>query len=1056
MNLAGLSIKRPSLIMSLVALMLVIGVICMERMSVDMMPDVTFPVVIVTTIYPGAGPNEIETQISRILEEQISAVSGLKNVTSINQDGASVVVAEFTFETDAKYAEQQVKDKISQVRNQFPAAIQEPIIKRFDFADRPIAAFSLSADLKPAELYDLADNTVKNGFSQIANVGKVEIIGGTKREIHIILDRKKLKDYETSVSAVAQRIAGNSQNIPIGKVSKDSKELTFRTIGEFQSVKKIEDVVVNFFGSDVPITVSRLGKVEDTVEEAKTFGYLNGKPAVLVNVYKQSGANTVNVSENIMKRRDKINAEFAGKRGAPQLNIIQDNARPIKMNLKDMKETIYLGIFLALIVVYLFLGNFRSTLITILALPNSLIGAFIFMYLFGFTVNVLTLMALSLAVGLLLDDAIVVRENIFRHIEDGMPPEEAAQTGTDEVTLAVVATTLTVIAVFLPVGFLQGTVGQFFKQFGLTLVFAMAISLFDALTIAPMLSAYFMGKRKEANLEKRPVLVSILRAPAEYFGKFQDWLEKIYERIIRFTLGHKGKVLIAMILIFIGSVSTVVKIPKTFMAAQEHGEFFVDLEAKPGTSLSEMNKYTLEVEEMLRKDPEIEAVSTTVGNSSGESNVSTMFVKMVPAKERKTSTSDKKVQIRKLLDPKKDLLNPGVSDQGMGGNSKPFNLIITGEDLDQISDIAQKVMVKIKGIKGLVDVDCNYKPGKPEFQVSLDPSKMAKFGVQSVSAGLELRGSVEGVLPAKYREKGLEYDIRVKVQDDQRDLSSQFDSVYVPNVNMQLVKLKNIADGKISSGPQKIFKRNRARYVMVVANLDKGGAIGSVTDAAKKIMEAEKLPEGVGYQFVGSSEDLADLMKNMVIAAVLSVVFIYLILVSLYESLVIPFTIMSALPLSLIGGLLALFITGQALDMFGMIGFIMLLGLSAKNSILLVDYTQKLMRKGLSRDEALTQAGKTRLRPILMTTFALIAGMLPLALGLSEVGTFRRSMGIAVIGGLISSTFLTLAVVPAIYGYLDTFRRWSRRILGRPENRKIDLVEEDAKSNKRKVLKAKV
>ncbi len=1042
MNLAGLSIKRPSLIMSLVALMLVIGAICMFRMNVDMMPDVTFPVVVVTTIYPGAGPNEIETQVSKVLEEQIATISGLKTISSTNQDGVSIVVAEFTFETDAKYADQQVRDRIAQVRNKFPTAIQEPIVKRFEFADLPISSFSLAAELKPAELFDLADNTIKSGFSQVDNVGKVEIIGGTKREIHVILDRKKLKDYETSVSAVAGRIAGNSQNIPIGKVSREAKELTFRTIGEFQSVEKIEDVVVNFFGSDVPITVSRLGKVVDTVEEVKTFGYLNGKSSVFINVYKQSGANTVSVSDNLLKRMGKINVELAKQPGSPKLSIIRDNSRGIRLNLKDMKETIFLGILLALVVVYMFLGNFRSTFITILALPNSLIGAFIFMYLFGFTINVLTLMALSLAVGLLLDDAIVVRENIFRHIEKGEPPEEAAQKGTDEVTLAVIATTLTVIAVFLPVGFLQGTVGQFFKQFGLTLVFAMCISLFDALTIAPMLSAYFMGKPKAKEDGKEPsFLYKVIHAPAKWFDVMQNWLERKYESIMKYTLKHKGLVLIVVAVVFVASLGTFMKIPFTFMAAQEYGEFFIDLEAKPGTSLSEMNKYTLEIDELLRKDKDIEFVSATVGNSNGESNVANMFVKMVPAKQRKTTTSGKKVEVRQLLESKKEELNPGVSDQSMNG-SKAFNLLLTGNDLDQLSGVAQGLLGKIRQIQGLVDVDCNYKPGKPEFQVKLDPSKMAKFGVQSVSAGMELRGGVEGILPAKYRENGLEYDIRVLTQEDQRDMSKEFNSIYVPNVNMQLVKLKNIAEGSIASGPQKIFKRNRSRYVMITGNLDKGGAIGSITSAARKIMEKEKLPEGVGYQFTGSSEDLKDLVINMGIAAVLSVIFIYLILVSLYESLIIPLTIMSALPLSIVGGLLALFFAGQSLDMFGMIGFIMLLGLSAKNSILLVDFTQKLMRKGLERDASIIEAGKTRLRPILMTTFALIAGMLPLALGLSEVGNFRKSMGVAVIGGLISSTFLTLVVVPAIFGYMDTFRLWTRKILGRPIKRKIDLAEE--------------
>ncbi|OGF45488.1 MAG: hypothetical protein A2452_10970 [Candidatus Firestonebacteria bacterium RIFOXYC2_FULL_39_67] len=1041
MNLASLSIKRPSLIMSLVVLMLVIGYICMNRMNVEMFPDMTFPMVSVTTIYSGAGPNELETQVSKVLEEQISTISGLKNVTSTNQDGVSVVLAEFLYETDATYDEQQVRDKISQSRNKLPDGVEEPVVKRVDPADRPILSLSMSADLPPAKLYDLADTTVKNGFEQVQNVGKVEIIGGTKREIHVILDKRKLKEYETSISAVSSKISGNSQNIPVGKVSQGARELTFRNIGEFQTVKKIEDVVVNFVGSDVPVKVKNLGEVKDTVEEIKTIGYLNGKSSILVNIYKQSGTNTVNVADSVLKKTNKLNDSLKNIQGSPKLNIIKDNSKAIKLNLVDMQETIYIGIFLAIIVVYLFLGNFRSTFITILAIPTSLIGAFIFMYLFGFTVNIITLMALSLAVGLLLDDAIVVRENIFRHMEKGETAEKAAQTGTNEVMLAVIATTLTVIAVFLPVGFLQGMMGQIFKQFGLTMVFIMCISLFDALTVAPLLSTYLMGKVVPNGKKNRSFWSAIIHAPAEWFNKVQDYMENIYEKIIRVTLKHKLLTVISVILIFILSLSTVFKIPMTFMSAQENGEFSVDLQAKPGTSLSQMNTYTLEIDDLLRKEKDIELVSTTVGNSNGESNVGSLFVKMVPFNKRKVTTSGMKEHIRKFLIPYKDALNPSVNDEGMGG-SKSFDMVLTGNDLDELSKIADSLMIKFKNIPGLVDMDCNYKPGKPEFQIKMDPEKTAKFGVQSVSAGMELRGAVDGMLPGKYREKGLEYDIRVLLQEDQRDMSKEFNSMYVPNVNMQLVKLKNIADGELTSGPQKIYKRNRSRYIEITANLDKTGAIGNITSAAKQIMVNEKLPEGVGYEFTGSSEDFSDLTKNMMIAAVLAVIFVYLILVSLYESLIIPFTIMTALPLSIIGGLLALFVTNQGLDLFGMIGFIMLLGLSAKNSILLVDFTQKLMRRGLSREESLIEAGKTRFRPILMTTVALIAGMLPLALALSEMGSFRKSMGIAVIGGLISSTFLTLIVVPAIFGYLDTFRLWTRKLFGRPAERKIDLVKE--------------
>lgn len=1036
MNLAQLGIKRPTFVSAIIIAILIVGGIFYVRMPVDMFPDVNFPFIMVTTVYPGAGPKEMETLVSRILEEQISSISGLKNVTSTSQDGVSLVFGEFTLETDPKYAEQQVKDKVAQVRNRLPEDIKEPVIKRFDPSDQPVMTVSLTGLLNQTELYDLADNAVKNGFEQVANVSSVDIIGGTKREIHVELDRKKLKEYDTTVTAVANQVAANSQNIPVGKVSQVDRELSFRSLGEFRSIKQIKDVIVSFFGSDIPITVNKVGTVSDGSEEIKTKGYLNGKAALVLNIYKQSGANTVAVSDNLSKRIVKLNKDLKNLPGSPALSMVRDGARPVRMNLADMKNTIFEGILLAIFVVFLFLGNFRSTFITVVALPNSLIGAFIFMGLFGFSINILTMMALSLAVGLLVDDAIVVRENIFRHIENGDSPKVAAQKGTDEVTLAVIATTLTVIAVFLPVGFLQGMVGQFFKQFGLTVVFAMVISLFDALTTAPMLSAYMISSIEEK--KEQGFFTRIIYAPAKLFGKFQDWLDLVYERTIRFTLQHKMTMLSSALIIFVVSLGLVKSIPKTFMPTNEHGEFMVNLEADPSVSLDQMDKYSQEIENLISKEKEVEAVLNTVGNVNGESNVSSLFVKMVPSNQRKRSTGDLKEYIRKKLLPYTALVHPQVNDLGMAGEEQPFNLLLTGDNLEDLAKTADLLIPKLEQIPGLVDLNSNYKQGKPEFQFKMDPLQLEKLGVQSIVAGSELRGMVEGVTPAKYRENGREYDIRVRLQDDQRDLSKSFDQLYVPNINQQLVKLKNIAEPVRTTGPSKIFRRNRARYVMVSGNLGQNGAIGDISVAARKIVEKEKIPAGVSYEFIGASEDFNDLFKNMIIAASLSIIFIYMVLASLYESLLIPFTIMLALPLAIVGGLAALFITHQPISMFTMIGFIMLLGLVTKNSILLVDLSQRLMRQGLTTDEALVKAGLTRLRPILMTTFALIAGMLPVALALSEVSKFRQSMGIAIIGGLISSTVLTLIVVPAVFGYMDHFRHWARSLAGRPRDREID------------------
>lgn len=1040
MKLARLSIKHPTFITAIVFVMLVAGYLMMSRMSISMFPDVNMPFVTVTTIYPGAGPKEMESQVSKVLEEQICAIAGLKHIHSVNLDSYSMVWSVFNLETDAQYAEQQVKNKIALVRNRLPRDIEEPIVKRHDPMESSVMTITLSAELSPAQLYDVAETIVKPNLEQVPNVGSVEIVGGTKREIQVNIDRSKLKEYETSLSLIAMRLGMSSQNIPVGKISGLTKELSFRTIGEFNSIDRIKNVVVGFYASDVPVTLGKFAEIKDTVQAVKTKGLLNGKSAVVIDVYKQSGANTVRVSDELWKKIKKINETLKSTPASPSLFVVIDGATPVRNNLDNVRETIFEGILLAFIVVYLFLGNFRSTFITITALPNSLLGAFIFMALSGFNINICSLLALSLSVGLLVDDAIVVRENIFRHIENGAAPAKAAETGTAEVALAVIATTLTVIAVFLPVGFLQGIVGQFLKQFGLTVVFAMAISLFDALTVAPMLSAYLIGNIKSEIKKKPNIFLSALYAPAKWFDKLQNWLEKVYEQVMHFALQHRLVILISAVILLGASLFLVPKIKTGFLPPNEFGEFTIDMIAPPGTTLDNMEQNVRLVDEFLRKEPDVATVLATVGNSNGESNIGYCYIKMVPEKNRKSwpktgkrSTADMRDYIREKLQQFSDKMSIAVNEIPIAGDPYPFYMILKGDDIDALTQTVPQVLEKIKTIPGLVDVNTDFRPGKPEYQFILEPQKMQRLGVQAVTAGMELRMMVEGAVPAKFRENGREYDIRLKLRDDQRDLSKQFDYLYVPNMNYQLVKLKNIATPVLTTGPSKIGRRDRARYVSIYGNIDRQGAIGNAMKGTRKIMSEFKLPPGMTYEFSGETEEMEDMFKNMTTAAILSVVFIYFILASLYESLVIPFTIMTALPLAIVGALIALFVSHQSINLLTMIGLIMLLGLVTKNSILLVDYTQKLMQSGLNRNDALIKAGLTRLRPIMMTTFALIAGMLPVALAVTEVGQMRKGMGIAIIGGLLSSTILTLVVVPALFGYMDSFRNWSRKLFGRPQ-----------------------
>ncbi len=1029
MSLADVSIKRPIFITCIVIVMLAVGILAMQNMGVDLFPDVTFPVVTITTPYPGAGPSEIETLVSKPLEDEISTLAGIKRLTSVNSEGFSRVIAEFTLETDIKYAEQQIRDRVGATKSKLPLDTKEPVIRRIDPSDQPVLQLSLNADLPDSQLYDVADDIIRPKLEQVSQVGVVDIVGGKKREIHVALDRSKLKARELSVTSIVNQLNATGENVPSGKVDQGNKETVFRTLGEFKSLEEIGHTVVNFFGSDVPITLNQVGHVIDTVEDETSRAYVNGKKALLLNVYRQTGANTIAVVDALKKRMGNLNNELQRQVGQPKLTIVRDGSTWIRVNVDDVKESILMGIFLAVVVVFFFLGSGRSTLITGLALPNSLIGAFILMAACGFTINIMTLLALSLSVGLLIDDAIVVRENIFRHIELGETPFQAAKKGTAEVQLAVIATTLTVIAVFAPIGFLKGVTGQFFRQFGLTICFAMAISLFDALTIAPMLSAYFAGATHTAANTSTlwgKTVGRLLRG----FDSFQTWLENKYESIIRFTLRRPLFVLGTSFLIFLGSCSVVRFVPKTFIPPQDAGEFSLGLDLPPGTNLERMNQVAAKVDAVLRANKEVALSAMSIGSQDGKTEVADFYVRLVPTHERTLNTIQFKEKLRNQL---KDFAyaNPQVKDyDAVGGGQRPFNVNLIGLDQKELERVATEAFAIIKKHPGLKDVDMNFRPGKPEFQVKLDPVKSKALGISTPSLGQELRAQIEGITPAKFRVLGREYDIRVRLQDDQRNLRDSFNKTYVPNINKNLVKLADVATPNETDGPATINRQDRGRLITISGDIAPGAGLGEILNDVTQILENQvKLPLGMRYVFVGQAENFQELGQSMALAMGFGILFIFLVLASLYESFVTPFTIMLALPLAICGSLVALFITHQSLNIFSMIGVIMLLGVATKNSILLVDYAHQLINQGLTRSEALVKAGKTRLRPILMTTMALIAGTTPVALGLNEASRQRTSMGVAIIGGLISSTLLTLIVVPAAFSYIDRFRIWSQSTL---------------------------
>ena len=1024
MNLAELAIKRPTFITCLIILMLAVGMFSIRKLGVDLFPDVNFPIIFVSTPYQGAGPAEIETLVSKPLEDELSTLPGIKRLSSISQEGVSQVVAEFTLETDIKFAEQQVRDRVGGAKRLLPKDIDEPVIRRLDPADQPIMILSLSSKEKLPEstMFDIADETIRPKLEQIDQVGLVYVLGARKREIKISLDAKKLKDHELSATAINTKLQMSGENIPAGKLQDPKRESIVRTLGQFNSLDAIGNSIINFFGGEKALRLKDIAKIEDSLEDEKSRVFSNGEKSLYVFVFKQNGANTIAVADNVLKKMSTINDQLKTTLGAPQIQLVRDGSAPIRANVTDVKESIFIGIALAVFVVFFFLGNTRSTIITALALPNSLLGAFILMWVSGYTINLMTLLALSLAVGLLIDDAIVVRENIFRHIEMGKTPKQAALDGTKEVSLAVIATTLTVVAVFGPVAFLKGVVGQFFKQFGFVVCFAMIISLFDALTIAPMLSAYFAGKSHQ-----HKDWIERLHGPAlRWFENFQVKMENAYEKLLTKALARPGRALILSVIIFFLAMGTGKFVPKTFLPQQDNGEFSVSIDLPQGTAIEATTQMAQKIDDVIRANKEVELSALTVGNENGESNVATYFIKLVPRKDRKLNTSQTKELIREQLKPFAST-NPTVKDyDAMGAGQRPFNLNIIGPDQKQLEEVTMKILEKLKVHPGLKDVDINFRPGKPEVQLALNETRSKELGITPQSLGMEMRSLIEGTNVAKYRVNGLEYDIRTRLQEDQRNVNLNYSLYHVPNLNNNLVKLSDVTTKEEKTGPSKVNRQDRSRYIQIQADIAPGAGMGEVMkDIDQMLTKDTPLPSGMRYAYVGQAESFMELVESMVTAIIFGVLFIFLVLSSLYESFVTPLTIMLALPLAFCGSMVALAITRESLNIFSMIGVIMLLGVAVKNSILLVDYASQLIRGGMERTEAMILAGKTRLRPILMTSLALIASTIPIAIGLNEASKQRTSMGVAIIGGLVSSTLLTLVVVPAAFSFIDDFRIWS-------------------------------
>jgi HAE1 family hydrophobic/amphiphilic exporter-1 len=1016
MILSDTAIKRPVFTTMVIGAIVVFGAISFRDIGIDLFPRVEFPVITVISVLPGADPETVETTVTDPIEEAVSTISGIKHLRSTSTDGVSQVVVEFVLEKDIDVAYQEVQAKLGTVRSQLPDDLEDPVVEKFDIDSAPIMAVVVSGDMPIRDLTYLSRKLIKERLQRLRNVGQVMLIGGRERKIWLWLDRDRLEGHALSVRDVEEALRTEHVEYPGGRVESGPREYVVKTKAEFGSAREIAQMVVAF-RAGAPIRVGDLGRVEDGLEEERSFARLNDTRAVTLLVRRQSGTNTVEVARALKAEVAKLREELA-PRGV-RIEIGQDLSVFIERSVHEVQFHMVFGGGLAILIVFFFLRNLRSTLICSFVIPTAVVGTFILMNALGFTQNMMTLLALSLAIGLLIDDSIVVQENTMRHVEEGKAPREAASFATNEIALAVFATTMSVVAVFVPVAFMKGIVGRFFYQFGLTVAFAVMISMFVSFTLDPMLSSRFLKRQKQGRL---------FRVSEAFFLA----LERVYERLLGWSLRRRLAVIALAVGSFVAAGYVARFLRSEFIPVEDQSEFIVKVKAPLGASLATTDALFERIRARFQGQPWMSYTLVTIGADDLQRvNEGTMYVKMKEKGERAVGQLQAMAWAREqVADIKEAKVSVEIVPRVSGGGRRwaDVQLEVRGTDLAQLEEITGAVIERMKKSGGYVDIDTTYEKGKPEVNVYVKRDRAADLGVNSLAVASTVKALIGGNDVSKFRAEGDRYDIAVRLEEDYRSRPEEIGLLTIRSDRGQLVSLRNVARVEEGRGPVQIDRYNRARVITILANLQREKKVlGEAAQELGGFLREAGLPPGYSFGFAGQAENMQESFGSLLFALGLAVVIVYMVLASQFESFVHPFTIMLSLPLSVVGALGALVASQLTMSIFTMIGIIMLMGLVTKNAILLVDFTNTLReRDGLGREQALLKAGPVRLRPILMTTFAMVFGMLPIALGTGAGAESRAPMAVAVIGGLAASTLLTLVVVPVVYTLMEDLVHPSR------------------------------
>jgi hydrophobic/amphiphilic exporter-1 (mainly G- bacteria), HAE1 family len=1021
MWLAETSIKRPVFATMFITALVVLGLVSYPEIGVDLYPKVEFPIVSINTQLKGASPEIMDIDVTDKIEEAISTINGVKTITSSSMESVSNITVEFMLERNIDLAVQDVREKVSTIRSKLPTDVLEPVIQKVDPDATPVLWLMVTGPQSVRDLSTYTNEILKEQLQRIEGVGALRLAGLRLRQGRIWLDTDKLRAYQIAPGDVAQALGRENVELPGGRIESTTKEYAIKIKGEFPRIQDFNDLIVSYY-KGAPVRIRDIGRAEDGMEEKRNLARFNSKPCIGVGIQKQTGTNTVAIIDGVKKELSNIRKTVPP---GMEINIAFDQSDFINRSINEVKGHLIMGGLLAVFAVFLFLRNWRTTLISAVALPVSVIATFTIMKVFDFTFNNMSMLALSLSVGILIDDAIIVIENIYRHIEEGMEPREAAAFATSEIGLAVMATTLAIVAIFLPVAFMKGIIGRFFWQFALTVVFSVMVSLIVSFTLTPMMASRFLKRKSHEAAALTPSRFSLWVRIGDGLEKAYKITEEAYRRILELSLRYRKTVLLLALVIFVFSIYITKFIGKEFVPAEDQGQFLVRLEAPIDYSIDQANDLFTKGEAIVKSFPEVSWVFYIQGFGAGgvgQINKATLITGLVKKSTRKKSQEIIKAEIRRKMNEIPGIKGTAEDISLLGGGIRnvPIQYAIRGLDLDVLQNYTKQISTELAKRPGIVDIDSTLESGKPELKVFIDRNKAADLGISVASIADAVNLLISGEVDiTKYKDeaKGRRYDVRVRLNPDDRINPEDLGRLYVRSKDGRLLELASVIRVQEGGGPSVIYRVDRQRATMVYASLEKkplAEAMQELDDISAKI-----LTPGYTTRYKGAADTMKESFKYLLFALFLGVVMAYMVLAAQFESFVHPVIVLLSMPLSFVGAFLALLLAGKTISIFSLIGLILLMGLVKKNAILLVDFTNTLRERGLSRRDAILQAGPVRLRPILMTTLAMVFGMLPVAAGLGEGAETRSPMGIAVIGGLLTSLFLTLVVIPSAYDLFD-------------------------------------